>query len=166
MEKPKRGSGIINRINLQARREFDFVAPLSISECRKRLQTLTHTPLKIDEKGELHFHQIRDAGKNLGIELDAYLAPLDDYQTHIHGNARIAGETAAILALFTVTHGAVVALLLGSGVPPLILLPSAGIAVFWYVCLHARNKLINDLMDTLDMKAKGKLKNKPDTEAE
>jgi hypothetical protein len=166
MEKPKRASSIINRINPQRRREFDFVAPLSLSECRKRLQAKTYAPLKIDEKGELHFHQIQDAGKNLGIELDAYLAPLDEYQTHVYGNVRLASDTAAVLAFFTVTHGGVVALLLGVGVPLVVFLPSAGVAVFWFVCLHARNKLMTDLMGALDVKIKGKQKNRPDAKAE
>jgi hypothetical protein len=166
MEKPKRTSGILRRINLQGRREFEFVAPLSLEECRKRLQPQTHLPLKIDEKGEFHFYQTRDAGKNLVVTLDAWLAPLDDAQTHVHGNARIVEATTAMLALVTLTHGGIMAVLLAASAPAFSILPPAFIAAFWFVCLKARTKLIDDLMNTLDVKAKGKMKNRRDPEAE
>jgi hypothetical protein len=165
MQKPKRGSGIINRINLQARREFDFVAPLSLKECQNRLRKQPRAQLRMQpDTGELHFKRERDAGKNLNVVLDAYFVALDDDQTHVYGEARIRGDTAGVLALFTVTHGGFVALLIGAAVPPLAILPPALIALFWHLTLKARAELIDDLMVVLDVKIKRKAKQPLDEE--
>jgi hypothetical protein len=167
MEKPKRGDGWANKLNVQARREFDFVVPLSLKECQNRLRKQPNSQLKMQpETGEWHFTRRRDAGKNLNVMLDAYLVPLDGDQTHVYGEARIRGDTAAVLALFTVTHGAFVAMLVAAAMPPLAIFPPALMALFWHLTLKARAELIDDLMVALDVKIKRKAKTPADAEAE
>jgi hypothetical protein len=160
MDKPKRSTRFLNRLNLQRRKYFDFDVSLSLEECKERLLALdtreSYPPTTWVRKvtdGTEDFHYRMDTDGNPTI-LDVYFQPIDLNQTQVYGNVRMKDVVVGVFVvsmLVFIGMGVGVSVIVASPVP--LLFPVLAL-LNWGKVLLERKRLLDQMMVVLGMKLK------------